>query len=639
MEINLFSLALLIVVASAANPRIGFSIGTSATAEDIVKDGVTQPPYNNGLNSFAVPIGQYQMTWFEHFNTSTNVGNHTQFFNITFSTGAGIIAPIYTLTGTGLNGTADYSYAETTDFLFTCNDFGTDSSRIVISVPPYDEIVVYVQHLCQRANYFNLAYVSGAVGNQAAILDGEPNPRWSFESDDGQPFTTFYAWLTATHEPPPQTYTVTLDYDTTIGLETDILSMNWVATDSQDVVSDFEIHYSCPAAAAPIVIPINVHIFTGWHKTFDFSFIKKCGVTMPHRIGMMVGLEKNGSEVVVDGVVQPSWNSSNYYSYVAGDISQTFWFWLSPGKPNDEQNYLIQISATDGFTVTGDQFQGVMKTPLEGPEHDIAITFHFLCLKDTNVTFKIEIAMTNWASPILHFQKRCADPQLDIGVYESNDNRATLVPTLVHHNVASPNITTINSDQATSDFFIWIPRSYAAITPYQQFAIKSFHFDDAYLNAEYKVMKSDKAHVSDYVKGTSFLRVTYRCSTPPDVSTSFLNFTITIGWQQDITFQWQKHCDSRVTAQPSGGHSAWTPFGIFAFTVFMLILVWCLFGCAYNYVAKDQRGADAIPGITLYRSVYHRCFPTPKYTPQTDYNYSERESPDYGGTSYQSENL
>jgi len=200
----------------------------------------------------------------------------------------------------------------------------------------------------------------------------------------------------------------------------------------------------------------------------------------------------------------------------------------------------------------------------------------------------------------------------------------------------------VDDDILHSTFYIWIPKSYAAITPYQQFAITSFHFDLNFMDTTMKLMKGDKAHTSTSPAGTPYVLITYRCVNPPLISESRLNMTINIGWQKDIEFSWTKRCDSTPSVPPSdggGSSSAWSPFGIFAFSVFMLILVWCLVGCGYNYVARDQRGADAIPGINFYRSIYYKCFPSPKYTPQTDYNYSERETPDYGGTSYQSENL
>jgi len=200
----------------------------------------------------------------------------------------------------------------------------------------------------------------------------------------------------------------------------------------------------------------------------------------------------------------------------------------------------------------------------------------------------------------------------------------------------------VDDDRDHSAIYIWIPKSYSLITPYQQFQIQSFSFNLAFMDATLKVQKGDKARSSTNPAGTPYLLVTYRCVTPPDISESQLNVTINYGWGQPLTFSWVKRCDSSLEPTNNGGDSSssgWTPFGIFAFTVFILILVWCLVGCGYNYVAKDQRGADAIPGINLYRSIYYKCFPSPKYTPQTDYNYSEREAPDYGGTSYQSENL
>jgi len=268
------------------------------------------------------------------------------------------------------------------------------------------------------------------------------------------------------------------------------------------------------------------------------------------------------------------------------------------------------------------------------------------CLQETNATYSVVIAFTDptYAPVTLYFAKQCIDPLLDVGQYEVSESGTLLVPDLVHKNVPNPNGTFIDDDAEHSAFYIWIPKSYAAVTPYQQFSIVpgSFNYDSRYMVAQMKVQKGDKARSSTNPSGTPFILVTYLCTSPPEISESPLNLSISYGWQQPVTVSWIKRCDASKTPGGGGGgesSSAWSPFGIFAFTVFILILVWCLVGCGYNYVAKDARGADAIPGITLYRSIYYKCFPSPKYTPQTDYNYSEKETPDYGGTSYQSENL
>jgi len=228
-------------------------------------------------------------------------------------------------------------------------------------------------------------------------------------------------------------------------------------------------------------------------------------------------------------------------------------------------------------------------------------------------------------------------------MYEVVDGVTKLSSSIVHHNIASPNITEIPDDQETTAVYVWIGSAFGAVSPYQQFFITNFGFDANVINAEVKLPKGNQAHTANNPKGV-YLLVRYTCNDwAPPKSTAILNFTLSIGWQQEVSFKLLKHCHSEPPPTNNGGgssSSAWSPFGIFAFTVFLLILVWCLVGCSYNYIAKDQRGADAIPGINFYRSVYQRCFPSPKYTPQTDYNYKDdKESPDYGGTSYQSENL
>jgi len=265
----------------------------------------------------------------------------------------------------------------------------------------------------------------------------------------------------------------------------------------------------------------------------------------------------------------------------------------------------------------------------------LLLKLNFLCLKEVNVSFSVMITMDSWAPVVMYFQKRCYDPEIDVGTYQTGG----LVPNIVHKNIVQSTIWEVPATEDDTELMVYIPKSYQSISPYQQFVLKSYYADLNFIDPIVNTPHGTRARPEQSPLAMSYIYIRFRClPPPPEISTTRMNFTLQTGWLQEVTFEIIKHCNTHVDNGGGGSSSAWTPFGIFAFTVFLLILVWCLVGCAYNYVAKDQRGADAIPGITIYRAIYYRCFPAPKYTPQTDYNY-DKDTADYGGGSYQSENL
>jgi len=287
----------------------------------------------------------------------------------------------------------------------------------------------------------------------------------------------------------------------------------------------------------------------------------------------------------------------------------------------------VQDPTVVNFVVDG--AIGTAWQPTSPNAKETVVKFSLYCLRPGStsgiILFKFD---NNWDPIQLYFFKNCSQQMLNVGVMQGD---VQFDPNIVNQGVVTGFNYQETVNHQTTEFTFWVPSTWTTNTPYQQFLVNSLTMTGGFMEVDYAVVNGNKAFGQETSPPSTVL-VTYRCASPPPESTGKLNLTLNLGWEQTVSFTWIKHC-----GPPSSSSSAWSPFGIFAFTVFILILVWCLVGCAYNYVAKDQRGADAIPGINLYRSCYQRCFPAPRYTPQTDYNYDK--APDYGGTTYQSENL
>jgi len=88
-------------------------------------------------------------------------------------------------------------------------------------------------------------------------------------------------------------------------------------------------------------------------------------------------------------------------------------------------------------------------------------------------------------------------------------------------------------------------------------------------------------------------------------------------------------------AGSSGG--GWSTAGIFFFSVFIIIVVFCVAGCGYNFIKNEKTGFDVVPGASYYRACYEKVFPVKHYTPQLDTHSDIKDSSakSYGSTTYQ----
>jgi len=561
----------------------------------------------------------------------------TQYYNMSVNLQPGPDVA-YTISATGLNDTITATtFANVVTLQFTCEAAETATTYIAISVPGYDEIGIFFQHQCQHPSTFNVGqdtFIPSIVVDGAVKRDLQPlvvNP--------GENFSKFWVWLSDSVLPPQQ-YAVTVDGANLYGLETTVTYANGQtaydkSTSIFQPISGFNIFYDCPFQKKKNQTHslMDVHISFGWKDVFTFQVMKICGVPPNPRLGLMIGTAKNGGDVASEGVIQPGFDEAQPAIYHAGMISQSFYMWLDMNKTiGDEQNFLVEFLVEDPsvLNIVGNDLVGTIK--MDGPTaKDTILKLDLLCYRPGNTSAIIMVKFDQAWDPVeIYLNKTCMLPELDVG-YASTGG--TLTPDVVHHNVVVGTELVVAESELTTKFNVWIPHSWAERSaPYQQFEVVTIGYDRMFVSPLDGLTTTDRAVPADPGAILAGIYVTYRCESPPERSTSTLNLTLNVGWVTPLTWEWTKKCGP----QPQPGHSSgWSPFGIFAFTVFIIILVWCLGGCAYNYIRKDQRGAEAIPGITLFRACYHRCFPAPRYTPQTDYNYDK--APDYGGTSYQSE--
>jgi hypothetical protein len=98
-----------------------------------------------------------------------------------------------------------------------------------------------------------------------------------------------------------------------------------------------------------------------------------------------------------------------------------------------------------------------------------------------------------------------------------------------------------------------------------------------------------------------------------------------------------KTCKPVTNDPPASG--GWTTAGIFFFSVFIIVIVFCVAGCGFNFVKNEKTGFDVVPGATYYRACYEKMFPAKQYTPQLDTHSDHKDSSAtaYGSTTYQND--
>ena len=99
-----------------------------------------------------------------------------------------------------------------------------------------------------------------------------------------------------------------------------------------------------------------------------------------------------------------------------------------------------------------------------------------------------------------------------------------------------------------------------------------------------------------------------------------VTLVMSFGWAPQNNLEAYFLVPCAPAAPSGGGGGGWSGAGIFFFTVFILALVGCLGGCAFNYVRVGKRGLAVVP---LYATASKcadklRGGPSREWTPQMD---------------------
>lgn len=201
---------------------------------------------------------------------------------------------------------------------------------------------------------------------------------------------------------------------------------------------------------------------------------------------------------------------------------------------------------------------------------------------------------------------------------------------LIEHGRTVGTAETITVDEDTDEFSVWtFLDSFAPHGRTEDFFV-ACDWDDVLIK---EVTPPPKGTATE--AGRSEVPIKFECNEDYHVNDSASSLvTVTFIFDrdgvEDATFSFVKECS--YLPSPEGG--GWSPFGVFCFTVFIIILVFCVAGCGVNRFHFHKQGADIIPGMPLYRKCLGRGEQR-VYTPQADFAESSTVDGAYG--SYQTQ--
>jgi hypothetical protein len=236
---------------------------------------------------------------------------------------------------------------------------------------------------------------------------------------------------------------------------------------------------------------------------------------------------------------------------------------------------------------------------------------------------RVNVTVAPYDDILFYFVKPCVIPKLNIGSSPG-------VADIMMNTTLAPNITlsspTLEKD---STYYMWLNPDIPTTLNFVLLPIQS----DNTVSVGVQALTEPETLNNTFPNG---IKLRWNCLTSKAATTS-VRVTIDIHFQDLYEFNVTKTCPDKPADGPNGG---WSTTGIFFFCVFLIIVVFCVAGCGYNFVKNEKTGFDVVPGATYYRSCYEKIFAPKRYTPQMD-NYdtttggASSGGKSYGSTSYQ----
>eukprot|EP01006_Ploeotia_vitrea_P063455 TRINITY_DN85567_c0_g1_i1.p1 TRINITY_DN85567_c0_g1~~TRINITY_DN85567_c0_g1_i1.p1 ORF type:complete len:394 (-),score=183.32 TRINITY_DN85567_c0_g1_i1:122-1303(-) len=361
---------------------------------------------------------------------------------------------------------------------------------------------------------------------------------------------------------------------------------------------------------------------------------------------LQVGIIPNGNTVVNNGVVQAGWMTPAQ-TLEPQDGRLEMYFSMKQSTPPQRISYQILTGAMPAGIVDVSITEGRQNT-VESGGAGAYVLFDFDCVSNGTAAIQIDVNPDGYDVFSVFINKKCSNmpptPGFSIGTKPVNP------PNIVRDGVFDETWQwpVVNGSVEWMVFYVWMANATFPATPFQLLQAGDTWANNLIMSPEATVTLDPTAQPLAPGVTPTGVNVTFNCL-PNEHGPSEVVFGVQPQNGAPVFVQVVKACRQPdfppyVPVLPGG--DGWSPFGIFAFTVFLLIVGFCVFGCIYNAAFLHKRGTDVIPCIDVYRAWFDNNAPV--FTPQMDYDdtstgsskslASSGRAGGYGAT-YQSENL
>ena len=386
---------------------------------------------------------------------------------------------------------------------------------------------------------------------------------------------------------------------------------------------------------------VTISVDYNWVTPLNITFIKQCSVS-PILETLSIGTTPNETDIAANGVVAQNWQSSGGYVYGPDEIfSDVFMFYLcigcSPGAPATAPmsfNITMDNQAVDVYDLIFEGTDSSIRSGILRPAESSPFRAHVQCKANGTGTTYWEVNFgADWHLLQFAFTYTCVFPYLDVSY-------ATLAQSVASNTVVNPTFSSftnvvIPAGEQTSLFWVYLDgnANNPVVLPHQFYAL-SFNYPQTAHMDQPQVYDQNYQSAPYLAPNYTPIQVIWTCTGFDSIP---VTLSIRYGWSAGNTMQimFTKNCAPWAPPTP-GDHPAsngWSAAGIFFFTAFMLSLVLCLAGGAWNYFKEDKRGWEVVPFYTACQGCVdkYKARGNQHWTPQMDTSGGVQSGTKYGG--------
>lgn len=383
--------------------------------------------------------------------------------------------------------------------------------------------------------------------------------------------------------------------------------LNYAIFDAAQPLSVMTIDFACHTIGSlhSTDTAMTISVDYNWATPLNITFVKQCSLS-PILETLSIGTTPNETDIAANGVVAANWVGQSGYSYAPDEIfSNVFMFYLclgcQPGAPALQPmpfNITMDNQAVDVFDVI---FEGTDSSTQSGvlpPLQSSPFRAHVQCKTNGTGTTYWEVNFgSQWHLIQFAFTYQCVYPYLDVS-YATID-QSVAANTVVVPTFSSFGNTLIPTGEQTSLFWVYLDGSTndPLVLPHQFYAI-SFNWPQGSAMGQPQVYDQNYQSAPYLAPNYTPVQIIWTCT---GFDTIPVTMSIRYGWGPGHTMQimFTKQCAPWQPPNGPGddgpGSNGWSAAAIFFFTAFMLTLVLCVAGGAWNYWKEDKRGWEIVP--------------------------------------------